>query len=68
MPHGDYSLVVKLRFVDPVSRVRFSLVAQMKKLPLWSFSLVAPVVKVPSKGILRIQVFSYPLPTSYRPT
>jgi len=40
----------------------------MKKLPLWSFSLVAPVVKVPSKGILRIQVFSYPLPTSYRPT
>lgn len=30
MPHGDYSLVVKLRFVDPVSRVRFSLVAQMK--------------------------------------
>lgn len=25
--YGDYSLVVKLRFVEPVSRVRFSLVA-----------------------------------------
>jgi hypothetical protein len=25
--HGDYSLVVKLGFVEPVSRVRFSLVA-----------------------------------------
>lgn len=46
--HGDYSLVVKLRFVEPVSRVRFSLVAQVEDLYERKFT----VNKKPLSGFL----------------
>ena len=37
--HGGYSLVVKLRFVEPVSRVRFSLATHAKKTAVAVFFL-----------------------------